>query len=133
MQNIGEAAAILKQLKDMRVKVSLDDFGTGYSSLSYLTSFKVDTIKIDRSFVMSCTEQPNNLIVIKAIIAMGQSLGIKIVAEGVETAQQLEIVREYGADEAQGYYFSRPVPPGDFIELLDKEMVWGSQAKETAA
>lgn len=123
MQNISEAATILQQLKDMRVRVSLDDFGTGYSSLSYLTSFKVDTIKIDRSFVMSCTEQPNNLIVIKAIIAMGHSLGIKIVAEGVETAEQLQIVREYGADEAQGYYFSRPVPPGEFVELLQKEMV----------
>ncbi len=118
MQNIKETASILQQLKEMRVKISLDDFGTGYSSLSYLTSFQVDTIKIDRSFVRSCIEQPSNLVVIKAIIAMGQSLGIKVVAEGVETVEQLDIVKQYGADEAQGYYFSRPVEPEKFVEML---------------
>jgi len=122
MQNIGEAAAVLQQLKNMRVRIGLDDFGTGYSSLSYISSFKVDTIKIDRSFVMGCIDKPDNLVIIKTIIAMGQSLGIKVVAEGVETAQQLELIRQYGADMAQGYFFSRPVPPEDFIGLLGKKL-----------
>jgi len=122
MQNIGEAAAVLQQLKNMRVRIGLDDFGTGYSSLSYISSFKVDTIKIDRSFVMGCIEKPDNLVIIKTIIAMGQSLGIKVVAEGVETAAQLELIRQHGADMAQGYYFSRPVPAEDFLSLFDKKM-----------
>ena len=118
MQNIGEAAVVMQQLKNMRVRIGLDDFGTGYSSLSYLTSFKVDTIKIDRSFVMGCIDKPDNLVIIKTIIAMGQSLGIQIVAEGVETEQQLELVRLHGADMAQGYYFAPPLPPEQFIEKL---------------
>lgn len=120
MQNIDETAVILKQLKEWGIAVTLDDFGTGYSSLSYLTSFQVDTIKIDRSFVMSCNDQPNNLIIIKAIIAMGHSLGIKIVAEGVETPEQLDIITQYGVDEAQGYYFSKPVPAEEFVKMLKK-------------
>ena len=120
MQNIGEAAAVLQQLKNMRVRIGLDDFGTGYSSLSYISSFKVDTIKIDRSFVMGCIEKPDNLVIIRTIIAMGQSLGIQVVAEGVETAEQLELIRQHGADMAQGYYFSKPVPPEDDIGLLTK-------------
>jgi diguanylate cyclase (GGDEF)-like protein/PAS domain S-box-containing protein len=123
MQNIQEAATILQQLKEMGIRVSLDDFGTGYSSFSYLSSFKVDTLKIDRSFVMNCIEQPKNLIIIKAIIAMGHSLGIKIVAEGVETSEQLAIIGEYGADEAQGYYFSRPVPPEELVDILKKKVL----------
>lgn len=120
MQNIEETSQILQELKAMGIAVTLDDFGTGYSSLSYLTSFQVDRIKIDRAFVMSCTEQPTNLIIIKAIIAMGHSLGIKIVAEGVETLEQLDIIRDYGADEAQGFYFSKPVPAKEFVVLLKK-------------
>ncbi len=120
MQNLQDAATILQHLKEMGIRVSLDDFGTGYSSFSYLSSFKVDTLKIDRSFVMNCIEQPKNLIIIKAIIAMGHSLGIKIVAEGVETIEQLEIISEYGVDEAQGYYFSRPVPSEEFVDVLKR-------------
>lgn len=96
----------------------MDDFGTGYSSLSYLTTFPVDTIKIDRSFVMGCTSQSNNLVIIKAIIAMGHSLGKKIVAEGIETEEQYHLLKELGCDEAQGYYFSHPVPPKEFARLL---------------
>lgn len=118
MQNIGEAAAVMQQLKNMRVRIGLDDFGTGYSSLSYITSFKVDTIKIDRSFVMGCIDEPDNQVIIKTIIAMGQSLGIQIVAEGVETEEQLELVRSHGADMAQGYYFAPPLPPEKFVEKL---------------
>ncbi len=118
MQNIGEAVAVLQQLKNMRVRIGLDDFGTGYSSLSFLTSLKVDTLKVDRSFVIGCTEKPEHLAIIRTIIAMGRSLGIGILAEGVETLEQLELVRQHGADEAQGYYFSRPMGAEAFRALL---------------
>jgi diguanylate cyclase (GGDEF)-like protein len=120
MQEEAESVNILNQMKDLKLRIALDDFGTGYSSLSYLTSFPVDVIKIDRSFVMGCTEQKNNLIIIRAIIAMGHSLGMKIVAEGIETEEQLKLMTEYGVDEAQGYYFKPPVSPEDFVKLLEK-------------
>lgn len=118
MQNIEEAALVLQELKSMGVRIGLDDFGTGYSSLSYLTTLQVDTIKIDRSFVMNCIDHPGNMVIIKTIIAMGKSLGLKVVAEGVETAEQLELIRRHGADEAQGYFFSRPVAPQAFVQML---------------
>lgn len=118
MQDTVDTIGILNQLKDLKLRIALDDFGTGYSSLSYLTSFPVDIIKIDRSFVMGCTMHQNNRVIIKTIIAMGHSLGMKIVAEGIETEEQYEVIKGYGADEAQGYFFSPPVPQDDFFRML---------------
>jgi diguanylate cyclase (GGDEF)-like protein len=120
MQDADETIAVLQQIKDMQINIALDDFGTGYSSLSYLTSFDVDTIKIDRSFVMGCTLQKNNIVIIKTIIAMGLSLGMKIVAEGIETEEQLELLQGYDVQEGQGYLFSPPVPQEKFASLLPK-------------
>lgn len=120
MQDTKDTVWILNQIKDLSLKIALDDFGTGYSSLSYLTSFPVDVLKIDRSFVMGSTMSPKNLVIIKAIIAMGHSLGMKIVAEGIETKKQLEVITSYGADEGQGFYFSPPVPQDEFTRLLAK-------------
>jgi len=120
MQDTAETIQTLKQLRDLNLKIALDDFGTGFSSLSYLTNFPVDIIKIDRSFVMECTELKNNLVIIKAIIAMGHSLGMKIVAEGIETSEQLELLKNFHAEEGQGYYFSPPVPQDKFADLLEK-------------
>jgi diguanylate cyclase (GGDEF)-like protein len=118
IQDTDGAVSTLNKIKDLNLRIAMDDFGTGYSSLSYLTTFPVDTIKIDRSFVMGCTSQSNNLVIIKAIIAMGHSLGKKIVAEGIETEEQYHLLKELGCDEAQGYYFSHPVPPKEFARLL---------------
>lgn len=101
----------------------MDDFGTGYSSLSHLTSFPVDTIKIDRSFVMGCTLASNARIIIKAIVAMGHSLGMKIVAEGIESEDQLELLKEYGVNEGQGFHFSPAVSQGQFTKFLDKDII----------
>ncbi len=115
-----EAVTTLQQVKDLQVRIALDDFGTGYSSLSYLATFPVDIIKIDRAFVAGCTTEKNNLIIIKAIIAMGHSMGKRIVAEGIETKEQLDLLRECGCDEAQGYYFKPPVPHDEFIQLLPR-------------
>lgn len=118
MQDTDEIIATLKQMKDLSFSIALDDFGTGYSSLRYLTIFPVDTIKIDRSFVMGATMQKNNRIIIKAIIAMGHSMGKKIVAEGIETEEQFQLLKKYGCDEAQGFFFKPPVQADVFATLL---------------
>lgn len=118
MQDTQETVSTLQQIKALRLRIALDDFGTGYSSLSYLTSFPVDIIKIDRSFVMGCTTEPKNLIIIKAIIAMGHSMDKLIVAEGIETEEQFALMKELGCDEGQGYLFKHPVPQDVFAGLL---------------
>lgn len=118
LQDTDSTRAILANIKKLNLRIALDDFGTGYSSLSYLTSFPVDTLKIDRSFVMGCTINKNNLVIIRAIVAMGHTLDKKIIAEGVETKEQFEILKNSGCDEAQGYYFSRPLPCRDFGKML---------------
>jgi len=126
MQHLNEADTILQRLKSRQVRIGLDDFGTGYSSLSHLASLKVDTLKIDRSFVMGCIDIPGDLAVIRTIVAMARSLGVKTVAEGIETAEQLALVRQHGVDMAQGYYFSEPVPAEKFRLMLPKP---GSRAR----
>jgi len=118
MQDTDDTISTLKQIKALGITMTLDDFGTGFSSLRYLTSFPFDAIKIDRSFVMECTRQPDNLVIIRTIIAMGHSLEKRIVAEGIETEEQFNLIKGYGCDEAQGYYFSPPVPQDEFAELL---------------
>jgi diguanylate cyclase (GGDEF)-like protein len=118
MQDTKETVSTLQQIKALKLRIALDDFGTGYSSLSYLTSFPVDIIKIDRSFVMGCTTEPKNLIIIKAIIAMGHSMDKRIVAEGIETEEQYSLMKALGCDEGQGYFFKHPVPQDVFAGLL---------------
>ena len=113
------AASILKTLRAKGVQVSVDDFGTGYSSLSYLQQFPLDALKIDQSFIRRITTNPNGTTLVSAIIRMGQSLNLRVVAEGVETAADLAFLKAQQCDEAQGYYFSRPVPPGQFAKLLE--------------
>ncbi|PKO33863.1 MAG: hypothetical protein CVU34_10860 [Betaproteobacteria bacterium HGW-Betaproteobacteria-7] len=108
----------LNRIKDLGIRLSIDDFGTGYSSLSYLNQFPLDTLKIDRSFVMNATEDENAQAIIKAIVAMGHTLGFEIIAEGVETIEQLTLLRDNAVDILQGYYFSRPVPALEFEELI---------------
>jgi EAL domain-containing protein (putative c-di-GMP-specific phosphodiesterase class I) len=118
MQDTKETVSTLQQIKALKIRIALDDFGTGFSSLSYLTSFPVDIIKIDRSFVMGCTAEPKNLIIIKAIIAMGHSMDKQIVAEGIETEEQFALMKALGCDEGQGYLFKHPVPQDVFAALL---------------
>jgi predicted signal transduction protein with EAL and GGDEF domain len=108
----------LNRLKDLGIRLSIDDFGTGYSSLSYLNSFPLDTLKIDRSFVMNATVDQNAQAIIKAIVAMGHTLGFEIIAEGVEDVDQVSLLRDNGADILQGYHFSRPIPAIEFEELV---------------
>jgi diguanylate cyclase (GGDEF)-like protein/PAS domain S-box-containing protein len=113
-----EVIARFAALDAMGVGVSIDDFGTGYSSLSYLKRFAIHQLKIDQSFVRDISTDPDDAAIVSAIIAISHSLGLKVVAEGVETAEQLAFLRSLGCDAAQGYYFSRPVAADEFARLL---------------
>jgi len=118
MGNPLEAIRVLTALSDMGIQISLDDFGTGYSSLSYLKRFPIDKIKVDRSFVRDIVSDPEDAAIVTAIIAMAHSLSCTVVAEGVETEEQLRFLRERGCDEYQGYYFSRPLPADELRSRL---------------
>ena len=98
--------------------LSLDDFGTGYSSLSYLKRFPIDCIKIDRSFIKDIPQDADDLAITEAVVAMAHGLRLNVVAEGVETVEQLDWLRRFGCDEIQGYYFSKPLPADDAAKLL---------------
>jgi len=119
MQDWKSTAAVLHALKDMGVQLALDDFGTGYSSLSYLKRFPIDTLKIDQSFVRDLTTDADDASIVSAVISMGKSLHKRVVAEGVETREQLAFLQQQNCPEAQGYYFSKPVVAGDFGQMLN--------------
>jgi diguanylate cyclase (GGDEF)-like protein/PAS domain S-box-containing protein len=118
MKRAEHAESILKTLRERGVQIAIDDFGTGYSSLSYLTTFSIDTIKIDQTFVRKITTSPNEATIVPAIISMGRSLKMRVVAEGVETQEELAFLQANQCEEAQGYYFGRPVQPEEFVKLL---------------
>jgi diguanylate cyclase len=101
------------------VRVAVDDFGTGYSSLSYLRRFPIDALKIDQSFVRQITTSPAETTIVTAIISMGKSLNLRVIAEGIESHEELAFLQAHHCDEAQGYYFSRPIPPGQFTTLFE--------------
>ena len=118
MHNAQAAQATLKELDAMGVGLAVDDFGTGYSSLSYLKRFPIDSLKIDKSFVQDITTEPDDAAITQAIISLAHSLGIKVVAEGVETLAQLAFLRTRACDAMQGYYFSKPLAAEDLARLL---------------
>ena len=118
MDNPEMATSRLERLQKMGFRIAMDDFGTGYSSLSYLQRLPIDILKIDRSFVQTMLENPNNLEIIKAIIGLGKILDLRIVAEGVETPEQLAALQELGCDLAQGFFLGRPMPRRQAEELL---------------
>lgn len=120
MDNVPGSEAMLKELKDLGIKLSLDDFGTGYSSLSYLKRFSFDKVKIDQSFVRDVATSQSDSVLVKVIISMAHGLGMKVVAEGVETEAQCEIMRSSVCDEIQGYFFSRPVSAPAIEELFSE-------------
>jgi EAL domain-containing protein (putative c-di-GMP-specific phosphodiesterase class I) len=118
MTRAESTASILSNLRGLGVRVAADDFGTGYSSLSYIRKFPLDALKIDQSFIRQITTIPDETTVVRAIISMGQNLDLRVIAEGVETQDQFEFLKAHGCNEAQGYYFSRPVPAEQFAKLL---------------
>ena len=120
MQNVEEAIATLQELKAIGLRLAMDDFGTGYSSLSYLKRLPIDSLKIDQSFVRNITTDPDDAAIAVTVIAMAHTLKLRVIAEGVETKQQLDFLRAYGCHEAQGYYLSRPLPATEVTSLLRK-------------
>jgi EAL domain-containing protein (putative c-di-GMP-specific phosphodiesterase class I) len=109
MGNVEGLLATLAGLKSLGVSIAIDDFGTGYSSLSYLKRFPIDRLKIDQSFVRNLPGSEDDAAIARTIIALGRSLGLHVIAEGVENYEQLEFLRLHGCDEAQGYYYGRPM------------------------
>ena len=112
---------ILEAISRMGVLVSVDDFGTGYSSMSYLRRFPIDKLKIDRCFVEQMTRRPEDASIVQAIISLAHSLRLKVIAEGVETPEQLQLLPELGCDQYQGFYFSPALPASNFMALIEQE------------
>jgi EAL domain-containing protein (putative c-di-GMP-specific phosphodiesterase class I) len=117
------AVEVLAQLKKLGVGVYIDDFGTGYSSLSSLHSFPIDTLKIDRSFVSGAANRPGNWEIVRVIIGLADNMGLDVIAEGIETSEQLEAVRRLGCNLGQGFLFSRPVQPSEVRRFLDTSTI----------
>ncbi|WP_025128301.1 bifunctional diguanylate cyclase/phosphodiesterase [Pseudomonas sp. PH1b] len=118
MQNVELTLNTLQAIKALGVRLAIDDFGTGYSSLSYLRRFPVDVLKIDQSFIHGLSQEPKDAALVSAIITLGRSLHLNVIAEGVETAEQLAFLKHQGCEEGQGYYFSKALPAEDFARLL---------------
>jgi diguanylate cyclase (GGDEF)-like protein/PAS domain S-box-containing protein len=118
MSDVENAITILRDLKCLGVQIAVDDFGTGYSSLSYLRRFPIDVLKIDQSFVSDITLEDDGAAIVRAIISLAQGLRLQVIAEGVETQEQLDFLRVHGCQQAQGYLFSRPVPTAEFAALI---------------
>ena len=130
IQHSEEVNARFQALEDMGVRISIDDFGTGYSSLSYLKRLSIHQLKIDQSFVRDIGADPNDAAIVSAIVTIAHSLGLEVVAEGVETPEQLAFLRAVGCDAAQGYLFSKPLPAAEFERLLGG---WSAQAASALA
>jgi len=118
MQNVPRAVRVLDALRSRGIRLAIDDFGTGYSSMSLMKQFPIDTLKIDRSFVRDLPDDSEDKAIAQAIISMGKALGMTIVAEGVETAEQETFLRDHACDEMQGFLFSKPIPPEQLADLL---------------
>jgi EAL domain-containing protein (putative c-di-GMP-specific phosphodiesterase class I) len=118
VKNAQSASSVLQTLRTRGVQVAIDDFGTGYSSLSYLRKLPLDALKIDKSFVRQIGTAGEDTAILVAVIDMARSLKLRVIAEGVETLEELTFLRDHQCDEVQGYYFSRPVVPQEFAKLL---------------
>ncbi len=131
LESSNSVETVMNNLKDIGVGLSLDDFGTGYSSLSYLKRFRIDKLKVDRSFMEQVCHSQQDAILVKTIIRMAQNLGMRVVSEGVETADQVEFLIEQGCELAQGYFFSKPLPLAEFQEVLKRPDTFRSKIPQT--
>jgi len=127
IQNAERAGRVLAELKKMGVRLAIDDFGVGYSSLTHLKRFPIDTLKVDRSFIRDLPQNAEDKALTEAIIAMGKSLNLTVVAEGVETLEQQTFLHDHNCDEMQGFFFSKPIPSDQFAELLRKRIEGAKQ------
>ncbi len=131
MQN-AENSAMLERLASEGIRLAVDDFGVGYSSLAYLRRFPIRTVKIDRSFVDGIDDDPNDTAIVTAILAMARNLNLMVVAEGVETVEQMAFLKKHGCLGAQGHYYSDPLPAPEFTRLLKAPKQFGFTDKEFA-
>ena len=118
MRNVSRAIRVLDAIQNRGIRLAIDDFGTGYSSMSLMKQFPIDTIKVDRSFVRDLAHDTEDQAIAQAIISMGKALGMTVIAEGVETVEQREFLRQHACDEMQGYLFSKPLPANELAQLL---------------
>ncbi len=123
MYQLDQVVDKLNTLRELGVHISIDDFGTGFSSLNYLKKFPIDKLKIAQQFVRDVTDDPDDAAIVQAIMAMAQSLNLNVIAEGVETEDQLSFLLEVKCREIQGYIYSKPVPADEFYDLLKRNMV----------
>jgi EAL domain-containing protein (putative c-di-GMP-specific phosphodiesterase class I) len=121
MQNAETTIECLHNLKQLGIKLSIDDFGTGYSSLSYLKLFPIDKLKIDQSFIRDIACDSGDEKIVKAIISLAQAMNLTVIAEGVETQEQLSFLHDHHCDEMQGYWYSKPLPAADMAKLLKRD------------
>jgi EAL domain-containing protein (putative c-di-GMP-specific phosphodiesterase class I) len=121
MEYTTEKLTILDELRSLGCKISIDDFGTGYSSMSYLKSLAIDTIKIDKSFISGLPDNTHDCEVSKAIIVLSQSLGYRVIAEGIETIEQENLLKEYACDIGQGFYFAKPMDSKTFVDFFKRK------------
>jgi diguanylate cyclase (GGDEF)-like protein len=124
MHDAGRAATALRELKALGIRIAIDDFGTGYSSLGNLKRFPIDRVKIDHSFILDLPHDEDDVAITRAVIAMAHSLGLQVIAEGVETGEQADFLREHHCDEMQGYFFSPPVDSNALMRLVAEDRVW---------
>ena len=129
LQYVDSVVATLHQLRSLGLRIALDDFGTKYSSLSYLRSFPFDKIKIDQSFVRDITNKTDSGLIVRAVIGLGLSLGMRTTAEGIETEAQFDRLRSEGCDEGQGYFFAKPSPASEVPRTIER---WSRGNSETA-
>ncbi len=118
MDDINSTIDILQQLHNLGTDLAIDDFGTGYSSLSYLRQFPIDRLKIDQSFTKSALTNPDDMVITKTIINLGHSLGLKVIAEGVEVQEHEDFLKKEGCDEVQGFKYTKPIPAEELLEFI---------------
>jgi EAL domain-containing protein (putative c-di-GMP-specific phosphodiesterase class I) len=133
MSDVKESIGVLQSLRDVGVTIAIDDFGTGFSSLSYLKDFPADHLKIDRAFVQNLPFSKNEANIARHIIELAHSLGLKVIAEGVERNDQMEFLKTLGCDEIQGYLISAPLPAEEVLELINENHLLANLNKEPAA
>ena len=124
VQDPAHAISIMRSIQDSGVRLALDDFGTGFSSLGQLRHYPIDTLKIDRTFVQELAEDKQDQAISRAIIAMGKTLGLTVVAEGVENEEQVTFLKQHHCDQIQGYHISRPIPQHEFVAWLRQQSAW---------
>jgi EAL domain-containing protein (putative c-di-GMP-specific phosphodiesterase class I) len=124
MHDVEVSLSKLRNLKGLGISFAIDDFGMGYSCLYYLKRMPVDSLKIDQTFIAGLGEDPGDEAIVSGVISLGHALGLKVVAEGVETEEQLARLREMGCDLAQGYHFAKPLPSEDIEKLLVEGISW---------